>query len=85
MTNYYVYYRVDPTGADALRARIDRLFDEVQQHTGVRGRWMHRRDDPATYMEVYEGVKDEPAFEAVLGRESVKLGLERKTERFVCA
>lgn len=85
MTNYYVYYRVDPARVDALRPEIGNLFDEVQKHSGVRGRWMHRRDDPATYMEVYEGVKDEGAFEAVLARESSKLGLERKTERFVCA
>ena len=46
---------------------------------------MHRRDDPATYMEVYEGVKDAGRFEAVLERESAKLGLQRRTERFVSA
>lgn len=46
---------------------------------------MHRRDDPLTYMEVYEEVKDERAFEAALERESAKFGLERKIERFVCA
>jgi hypothetical protein len=51
----------------------------------VRGRWMHRRDDPATYMEVYEDVKDAGKFEAVLERESAKLGLQRRTERFVSA
>jgi hypothetical protein len=46
---------------------------------------MHRRDDPATYMEVYEGVGNEAAFEAVLERESAKLGLQRRLERFVSA
>jgi len=46
---------------------------------------MRRRDEPTTYMEVYEGVKDERAFEAVLERECSTLGLERKIERFVCA
>lgn len=82
MTNYYVYYRIDPAGAGSLRPEIEKLFDKVQKQSGVRGRWMHRRDDPSTYMEVYEGVKDEPAFEALLARESAKLGLERKTECF---
>jgi len=82
VTNYYVYYRVDPARLDFLRPEIEKLFDKVQEYSGVRGRWMHRRDDPSTYMEVYEGVKDEPAFEALLARESAILGLERKTERF---
>ena len=57
------------------------LFSEC----GVRGRWMRRRDDPATYMEVYEGVTDEAAFEALLEREGAKLGVARRLERFVCA
>jgi hypothetical protein len=34
---------------------------------------------------VYEGVKDAAAFEAVLEREGAKLGLQRRTERFVSA
>jgi len=46
---------------------------------------MHRRDDPTTYMEVYEDVKDTAAFERVLEREGVALGVQRRTERFVCA
>jgi ribosomal protein L20A (L18A) len=57
----------------------------MERETGVRGRWMHRRDDPSTYMEVYEGVKDEAAFEALLEREGSKLGVPRKLERFVSA
>lgn len=85
MTNYYVYYRVDPERVDALRPGVQELFTAVQRHCGVSGRWMRRRDDPSTYMEVYEGVRDEAAFEAVLARESAGLGLERRTERFVCA
>jgi hypothetical protein len=46
---------------------------------------MHRRDDPSTYMEVYEDVKDAAAFEALLEREGAKLGVRRKLECFVCA
>ena len=83
--NYYVYYKVDRERLAALRALVDELFGEIEKQTGVRGRWMHRRDDPLTYMEVYEDVKDEKAFEALLEREGAKLGVPRKVERFVCA
>jgi hypothetical protein len=51
----------------------------------VRGRWMRRRDDRGTFMEVYEDVRDAAGFEAVLERESAKLGLQRKLERFISA
>jgi hypothetical protein len=85
VTNYYVYYRVDPARLAELRGAIERLFAAVERETGVRGRWLRRRDEATTYMEVYEGVKDEPAFEALLARESAPLALERKVERFVCA
>jgi hypothetical protein len=57
----------------------------MESECGVRGRWLRRRDDPSTYMEVYEGVRDEAAFEALLEREGARLGVQRKVERFVCA
>ena len=83
--NYYVYYKVHQAELAALRALVDAMFRKIEKQTGVRGTWMHRRDDPLTYMEVYEGVKDEKAFEALLEREGAKLGVPRKVERFVCA
>jgi quinol monooxygenase YgiN len=83
--NYYVYYKIQPDRLAALRALVDELFGRIEKQTGVRGRWMHRSDDPLTYMEVYEDVKDEKAFEALLEREGAKLGVPRKIERFVCA
>ncbi len=85
MTNYYVYYRVDAARAGVLRIEIENLFSKIQEESGIRGRWLHRREDPLTYMEVYEGVSDDKAFDALLERSSAKLGLERKIERFVCA
>ena len=83
--NYYVYYKVAPAQAEELAAKVAELFDLVKKQTGIHGRWMRRRDDPATYMEVFEGVKDEQAFEALLEREGEKLGLQRKVERFIPA
>ena len=85
MTNYYVYYRIDAGRLDVLRISVQDLFKAIERETGVHGRWMRRRDEPTTYMEVYEGVQDEQAFEAVLAREGASLKLERKVERFVSA
>jgi hypothetical protein len=87
--NYYVYYRVSPQRLDAVRAQVQDLFTEIHQKTGVHGRWMRRRDDPTTYMEVYEGVREDgkalAAFESLLEREGAKLGIPRKVERFISA
>ena len=83
--NYYVYYKVKPEQVDALRPGVQALFSTLEKHCGVRGRWMRRRDDPGTFMEVYEDVKDEAGFEALLERESATLGLQRKLERFISA
>lgn len=85
MTSYYVYYRVDAGRLPALRQDIERLFDTIEGATGVRGRWLRRRDEPGTYMEVYEKVSDAGAFEALLEREAAGLELQRHVERFVCA
>jgi hypothetical protein len=76
---------VDPARLAELRSAVERLFALVERECGVRGRWMHRRDDPTTYMEVYEEVKDTARFEALLEREGAKLGVQRRLERFVCA
>jgi hypothetical protein len=83
--NYYVYYKVEPKELDALRPRVQDLFRQAKLEFGVTGRWMRRRDDPATYMEVYEDVRDEAGFEALLEREGAKLGVRRKVERFISA
>ena len=85
MTHYYVYYKISPERVAELRERVQAMFRTIESQCGVRGRWMHRRDDPSTYMEVYEDVKDAAAFEALLEREGAKLGPPRKLERFVSA
>jgi len=85
VTSYYIYYRVQADRVASLQDEVRQLFRVVEAATGVRGRWMRRRDEPATYMEVYEDVRDEQAFEALLEREAARLGLERHVERFVCA
>lgn len=83
--NYYVYYKIDPGRADEVRSKVHSLFMLVEKQCGIRGRLMRRRDDATTYMEVYEDVKDERGFEALLEREGAKLGVSRKVERFISA
>jgi hypothetical protein len=83
--NYYVYYKVSPEGVNDMRAKVRALFSLVEQQFGVRGRWLRRRDDPTTYMEVYEGIRDERAFEALLERVGATLGVSRRIERFISA
>lgn len=85
MTNYYVYYKVDAARAAGLQPDIESLLERIRLACGIRGRWMRRRDEPSTYMEIYEGVQDDTAFDALLKREAATLGLERHVERFVCA
>lgn len=85
MTNYYVYYRIAAGREALLRAEVQEIIGQIEKQFGIRGRWMRRRDDPLTCMEVYEGVTDETAFERALASASAPLGLERKVERFVAA
>lgn len=62
--SYYIYYRV---GRSAQAASVVRsLLDSVKARTGIDGRLLAGRDDPATWMEIYEGVADAAAFESAL-------------------
>jgi hypothetical protein len=83
--NYYVYYKLAPEEVADMRGKVRALFAEVEEQFGIRGRWMRRRDDPTTYMEVYEGIRDERALDALLERFGANLGISRKIERFISA
>ncbi len=91
--SYFVYYRVQADRLDELRRRVGALFSAIERETGVRGRWMRRRDDSGTYMEVYKDVPEAGRFEAMLEQEVVRLGIlsclpadaGRRTEIFVSA
>jgi hypothetical protein len=62
--SYYIYYRVaHPARAHAL---VRDLQAELKRQTGIDGRLLKKRDEPGTWMEIYEGVEDAPAFERSL-------------------
>jgi len=87
----YVYYKVANAEDPAGRALVAALQADVQRATGIAGRLLRRRDDPATWMEVYEGVHDVDAFQLALGDALARhafasllaTGAARHTECFV--
>ena len=62
--SYYIYYRVaQPAQAQALVRHIQAT---LKANTGIGGRLLRKRDDPSTWMEIYEGVGDIDVFEQCL-------------------
>ncbi|MBI3528546.1 MAG: DUF4936 family protein [Betaproteobacteria bacterium] len=62
--SYYIYYRVaQPAQAQTLVRHIQAA---LKDKTGIDGRLLRKRNDPSTWMEVYEGVGDVDAFEQCL-------------------
>jgi len=64
-SHVYVWYRV-AADTPAARAKIGALLADVEARTGVSGRLLARRDDPSTWMEVYEPVGRVGAFTRTL-------------------
>jgi len=75
--NLYVYYRADLARMDALRAAVGALFDAVSETYGIRPRWMCRRDDAATCMEIYADVEEVDALAAFIGRQCEAMDFRR--------
>ena len=87
-THFYVWYTVRGDLREAVIA-VHALFDTVQSRTGVAGRLLARRDEPSTWMEVYENVDDTGGFGRMLDRLAAEHGVlsfiedgRRHTERF---
>jgi hypothetical protein len=71
--SFYIYYKVAAQNADKVRAAALELQRAVLHATGIPGRLMCRRDQPDTWMEIYEGVADAAAFQAALDSELQRL------------
>ena len=88
-TNYYIYYRVAAADGERLESAVAGMQASLQTATGIRGQLLRRRDDPETWMEVYEGVLDSTQFESALSEAAAHHKLEallespRVIERFV--
>ena len=87
--NYYIYYRVKADSAE-WRANLRAMQSALARECGVEGELLRKTDEPVTWMEVYEGVRDAALFEAAMTRllreyrveENLSPGTLRHTERF---
>jgi hypothetical protein len=75
----YTYYRIKPERREDVRAAVDALFVAAAQAYGIQGRWMRRKDDPQTYLEIYadRDVDHVEALTAFLHRECERIGFAR--------
>jgi len=73
----YSYYRIEPARRAALRGAVEALFHAVVQAHGVQGRWMQRKDDPQTFMEVYGDSADVEALAAFIRQECERTGFRQ--------
>lgn len=64
--SFYIYYRIVP-GQQAERV-VRLLQARLYEVSGVRGRLLVKREDPALWMEVYENVTSPEDFEQHLQR-----------------
>lgn len=76
MFHYYVYYRIAPRREAEAAAAVDQLLFEIAAQTGVQGRLLRKRDEPALWMEVYADVPGD-WLEAPLAAAAARLQFER--------
>ena len=62
--SYYIYYRIAQPAL--ARPLVERIQAAVKAGTGITGRLRYKRDDPLTWMEIYEDVTDGASFEDCL-------------------
>ena len=67
MNHYYIYYRVKDDDAET-ETQIRAMQTRLACRSGVTGHLLKRRDDPSTWMEIYENVADSNNFEHQLAR-----------------
>jgi hypothetical protein len=78
-THYYVWYRVAGDFVEA-RAAVAAVVRDVSLNSGVAGRVLVRRDDPRTWLEIYENVFDAQRFEHALTTASLRHEVARFAE-----
>ncbi len=67
MNHYYIYYRVKDNDTET-ETQVRAMQARLACRSGISGHLLKRRDDPHTWMEIYENVADSIDFEQQLAR-----------------
>ena len=73
--SFYIYYRIDPAKTVEGAAAAQRVLAAMHARTGIAGRLLKKRNEPLLWMEVYENVVDDAAFEWALAEAAAASGL----------
>lgn len=74
MRHYYIYYRIPVEQTAAIESALQRIQFEIMAQLGISGRLLKKRDDPNLWLEVYENVPENSAFEEVLQQAESQVG-----------
>ena len=78
-THYYIWFRVNGDLQQA-RSAVAALKADLNVRTGIAGQLLQGRDNPRTWMEIYENVTDAAAFERELEAAVARHGVARFAE-----
>lgn len=91
MQHWFVYYKLEASALGEVEPRVRAMLAQVGAESGVKTRLMRRADEAGgavTLLEVYDGIRQPPSFEASLSAAVARAGLppalvaQRRTERF---
>lgn len=77
MHHYYIYFRIAPEHAAEIKAAVHQLQSVINAQLGITGRLLFKRDEPNTWMEVYENIAESSKFEAVLRLAEEQTGIAK--------
>jgi hypothetical protein len=73
--SYYIYYRVEPGRMAEAETAARRLLQRMQEVAGLAGTLKRKRGEEHLWMEIYDRVIDEAAFEWALAEAFEASGL----------
>lgn len=77
MRHYFIYYRIAHEQIPPIESAVQRMRLEIEAQSGIIGRLLKKCDDPNLWMEIYENIPEDLAFEQILSRAEGQSGLAK--------